>query len=98
MYQLPNTHSNDNAERDERRERKRPKSHVSGGIRQVPRISRKEEQQPTRPRRRGHDRVHGGEDEPVAPIFERRTDAAQQAHGCVIQVQKVRQRRERGFP
>ena len=72
MYQLPNTHSNGNAERDERRERKRPERHIGGGIGQMPRVTRDEEQQPARPRRRGHDRVHGGEDEPVAPIFERR--------------------------
>ena len=55
----------------------------------MPRIPRKEEQQPARPRRRGHDGVYGGEDEPVACIFERRADIAQQAHGRVIQVQKV---------
>ena len=89
MYQLPNTHSNGNAERDERRERKRPERHIGGGIGQMPRVTRDEEQQPARPHRRGHDRVHGGEDEPVAPIFERRADIAQQAHGRVIQVQKV---------
>lgn len=55
----------------------------------MPRIARDEEQQPARPRRRGHDGVYGGEDEPVARIFERRADIAQQAHGRVIQVQKV---------
>lgn len=52
----------------------------------MPRIARKEEQQPTRPRRRGHDGIYGGEDQPVAPILEDGADTAQQAHGRVIQV------------
>ena len=89
MYQLPNTHSNGNAERDERRERQRPKRHVCGGIGQMPRIARDEEQQPARPCRRGHDGVYGGEDEPVTPILEDGADIAQQAHGCVIRIQKA---------
>lgn len=89
MCQLANAHSNGNAERDERRERKRPKRHIGGGIRQVPRVSRKEEQQPAHPRWRGHDEVDDAEDQPVAPILEDGADTAQQAHGRVIQVQKV---------
>lgn len=89
VCQLANAHSNGDAERDERRERKRPKRHIGGGIRQVPRVACNEVQEPARPRRRSHDGIYGGEDQPVAPILEDGADTAQQAHGRVIQVQKV---------
>lgn len=70
MYQLPNAQCNGDAERNERRQRERPKRHIGGRIGQMPRVSRDEVQEPPQPRRAGEDEVHPAEDEPVAPVFQ----------------------------
>ena len=98
MYQLPNAQCNGDAERNERRQRKRPKRHISGRIGQMPRVARDKVQEPSQPRRAGEDEVHPAEDEPVAPVFQDGSEPTHKAQGIVIQVEKVRQRRRCAFP
>lgn len=98
MYELANTKSNGNAERNERGARKRPKRHIGGRVAKVPRVPGQKVQQPAHPGGRRHDEVDAAENQPVAPIFEDGAEPAQEAQRLVIQVEKVRQRWERGQP
>lgn len=89
MYELSYAQGYSDTKGYQRRKRQSPKRHVSGRIRQVPRVTCDEIQKPPHPSGRRHGEINGSEDEPVTPIFEDGAEPAQEAQRIFIQVQKV---------